>query len=90
MVQLTFNQDFASTTVDYRFGIGGALGFAPGQVSPYFMDIKPTSAARSATNPSTVFAWLNNNYTVISNGVGELATVSLQFPMTGRAARLTA
>jgi hypothetical protein len=31
-ISLTFNQDFAATTVDDRFGLGGTVGFVPGQV----------------------------------------------------------
>jgi hypothetical protein len=87
-VNLTLNQDFAASQVDAIFGLGGTLGF--GSTSSLYMDIKPTSSARSATNPSYVLRFLNLGYTPISNGVGELATVSLSFPTTGVVTRLTA
>jgi hypothetical protein len=86
-VALTLNQDFDASVTDAIFGLGGTLGF--GSTSALYMDIRPTSAARSATNPSYVLRFLNLGYTPISNGVGELATVSLSFPTTGVITRLT-
>ncbi len=86
-ITLNFNQDFAASQVDALFGIGGTFGH--GSAGPFYLDVKATSASRSATNPSYVFAWLPLNYTVLTGSVGDLATVSLQFPSTGRYARLT-
>jgi hypothetical protein len=88
-IAFTFNQDFAAAQVDALFGIGGTFGFAPGQVTPYYLDVKPTSSARAATNPSYVAAWLNNGVQVIQGSVGDLATISVTFPFTGRFHRLT-
>ena len=88
-IQLTFNQDFAAGQVDALFGIGGTFGFAPGQVTPYYIDIKPTSSARAATNPSYVAAWLNMGGDPIQGSVGDLAVVTYTFPFTGRFHRLT-
>jgi len=88
-ISLTFNQDFAATTVDDRFGLGGTVGFVPGQVAPYYIDVKPTSAVRSATNPSIVAAWLNTGGSPVQGSVGDLAVVTYTFPFTGRIARLT-
>jgi len=89
-VQLTLNADFAATTVDDRFGLGGTVGFPMSSATPYYMDIRPTSAARSATNPSYVLGWLNLGVPVITGTVGDLAVVQYQFTMTGRPSRLTA
>lgn len=86
-VSLTLNQDFDASVTDAIFGLGGTLGF--GSTSSLFMDIKPTASARSATNPAYVLRFLNLSYQPIANSVGELATVSLTFPTTGRVARLT-
>lgn len=86
-VALTLNQDFDAAVTDAIFGLGGTLGF--GSTSSLFMDIRSTSASRSATNPSYVLRFLNLGYAPFSNGVGELATVSLSFPTTGVVARLT-
>jgi hypothetical protein len=86
MVQFTFNQDFAASQVDARFGLGGTFGL---RLKPY-MDVKATSAARSATNPSYVFQIVNTKYQPLTGNVGDLASLSLQFPTTGQVARLTA
>jgi hypothetical protein len=88
-VQMTLNADFAATTVDDRFGLGGTVGFPMTSATPYYMDIRPTSQARSATNPSYVLGWLNLGVPVITGTVGDLAVVQYQFTMTGRPARLT-
>jgi hypothetical protein len=53
-VALTLNQDFDASVTDAIFGLGGTLGF--GSASSLFMDIRPTSAVRSATNPSYVLS----------------------------------
>jgi hypothetical protein len=86
-VTLTLNDDYAAGTTDAVFGLGGTLGIA--STSPLYFDIKPTSAARSATNPSYVMRFLNTGGKVVGGTVGELATRSLTFPTTGIVARLT-
>jgi hypothetical protein len=88
-VQLTINQDFAASQGDAIFGLGGTCGWAPGQSTPYYIDVRPTSSARSATNPSFVAAWVSTTYQPITGSVGELAVITLALPLTGRVARLT-
>lgn len=87
-ISLTINQDFAASQGDALFGLGGTVGFNPGQSTPYYIDIRPTSAARSATNPSYVAAWVSTSYQPITGSVGELAVITLTMPMTGLPARL--
>jgi len=87
-ISLTINQDFAAAKGDALFGLGGTVGFNPGQSTPYYIDVRPTSAARGATNPSYVAAWVSTSYQPITGGVGELATITLTMPMSGRPARL--
>jgi hypothetical protein len=89
MINLEINQDFAASQGDALFGLGGTVGWAPGQSTPYYIDIRPTSAARGATNPSFVAAWVSTTYQPITGGVGELAKITLALPMTGRPGRLT-
>ena len=89
MINLTINQDFAASEGDALFGLGGTVGFNPGQSTPFYIDIRPTSAARGATNPSYVAAWVSTTYQPLNGGVGELAVITLALPMTGRPARLT-
>ena len=88
-VTLNFNQDFASSNVDSLFGLGGTLGLVVGQVTPYYIDIKPTSSSRAATNPSFVAGFLNTGMASINGNVGDLAKVSATFPLTGRFIKLT-
>lgn len=88
-LQLNFNQDFAASKIDALFGIGGSLMPFGGSGSYYF-EIKATSSARSATNPSYVGQLVPIAYTPISGAVGDLATLSVQLPTTGQIARLTA
>jgi len=85
-VTLTMNDDYAAATTDAVFGLGGTLGIG---VATMYLDIKPTSAARSATNPSYVMRFLNTGGKVTGGTVGELPTRSLTFPTTGVVARLT-
>jgi hypothetical protein len=88
-VTLNFNQDFAASNVDAVFGLGGTMGLVAGQVTPYYIDIKPTSLSRSATNPSFVAGWLNTGIPSLNGNVGDLAKVSATFPLTGRFIKLT-
>ncbi len=77
------NQDFASA-VDAAFGFGGTYGFG----TTFYMDIMPTSAARSATNPATVLQVINKGYGPITGNVGALAVAKLQLQPTGLPGRL--
>ena len=79
------NQDFVSAT-DGAFGFGGTYGFA----TTFFMDITPTNAVRSATNPSTVLQVINKGYSPISGAVGSLAVAKLMLQPTGLPGRLIA
>jgi len=88
-MSLTINQDFASGAGDALFGLGGTVGFNPGQSTPYYIDVRPTDAARGSTNPSYVAAWISTSYQPVTGSVGELAVITLTMPMTGRPARLT-
>lgn len=81
----TINQDFAAA-VDAAFGFGGTYGFG----TTFYMDIMPTSAARGATNPSTVIQVINMGYSPVSGGVGDLALAKLMLQPTGLPGRLIA
>jgi hypothetical protein len=85
-------QDFAASQLDALFGLGGTFGLSVGAAAPttLYMDIKPTAAARSATNPSYVLKWWNLGYRLVGGSVGELAVSSgMNFPVDGRVGRLT-
>lgn len=81
-ITIEFNQDFSSS-VDATFGAGFLAG------TLYYIDVKPTSSSRGSTNPSYVFAAYVSSYPVIGNGVGDRASVSVGFAVTGTYARLT-
>jgi hypothetical protein len=78
-VTLELNQDFASSSVDAT--IWAALGTVVSVI------VKPTSSAVGATNPSYSFDVLVSSYSPINAGVGDLATVSVSFNITGAATR---
>ena len=83
-IQVEFNQDFASGSVDATFGAAftnKTLGF---------WDFKPTNSARGATNPSYVYAAYVASYPVIGQTVGDRAAVTVSLAVTGTYARLTA
>ena len=82
-ISIEFNQDFAASSVDATFGAGFLAG------TLYYLDIKPTNSARAATNPSYVYAAYVAKYPPIGQSVGDRASVSVDFTVTGTYARLT-
>lgn len=82
---LTFNQDYAASAIDViiRTTLGGLGALA-------YIDLKATSAARSATNPSFVAAFYISEYTFISGSVGDKNGFSVSWSTTGAFAWLTA
>lgn len=79
---LTFNQDYAASTVDAT--LWPLLG------SQATVVIKPTSTAVSASNPAYTAICVVNDLTPISGTVGDLATFSVTWPTTGTVSRATA
>ena len=77
-----FHQDFAAGQVDATFFplLGSAIGFS----------IKPTSGSVTATNPSYSGTVIVSQYTPFANSVGDLATMSLNWSVTGPVLRGTA
>lgn len=79
---LEFNQDFAASQVDVT--LAAIVG------SNVTVVAKPTSAAVGATNPTYTQSVLISKYSPFGNKVGELATVSVQWPGAGTCTRATA
>lgn len=78
-VTLEFNQDFAALATEVTINaVGTSL---VGTVFPVV--IKPTSGAVSATNPTYTFQALCSEWQPVSGAVGELATVSASWPISG-------
>ena len=81
-LNLQFNQDFAAAGLDAV--IFPLLGTAATVV------IKPTASTVSSTNPTYSFNALVTSYTPISASVGDLATFSITWPVSGTVTRATA
>lgn len=79
---LTFNQDYATSTVDAT--LWPLLG------SNATVVIKPTSTAVSASNPSYTIPVSVIDYTPVSGQIGDLATFSITLPTNGAVSRATA
>jgi len=79
---LTFNQDYAASTVDAT--LWPLLGTNATVV------IKPTSTAVSASNPAYTAVCLVSDLTPVSGNIGDLATFSVTWPTTGAVSRATA
>ena len=78
---LDFHQDFAASSVDAT--LQPLLGSTAAVV------IKPTSAAVGATNPTYSFTCLVTQYSPFASSVGDLATLSVTWPVTGDITRAT-
>jgi hypothetical protein len=81
-VSLDFHQDFGAGSVD-------ALLF-PLLGSTVAVKIAPTSGTVTATNPQYEFTALCTQYQPFSGAVGDLATLSVTWPVTGEVTRATA
>jgi len=81
-LSIDFHQDFGSG------GIDSILEPLLGSVVPF--EIKPTSDAVSATNPSYSGSVLVTSYSPFANSVGDLASFSVTLPVSGDVTRGTA
>jgi len=79
---LTFNQDYAASTVDAT--LWPLLG------SQATVVIKPTSSAVGTSNPAYTAVCVVTDLTPVSGTVGDLATFSVTWPTTGQLSRATA
>lgn len=72
-ITVTFFQDFASGKVHATLQplIGSTTGVT--------IEIRATSAARSATNPAALMTGLLMNYNMLNGGVGDASTIQAEF-----------
>ena len=85
-ITLEFNQDFGSGALEnliYPSDASTKIGTAVA------MEIRPTSAAASSTNPKYTFSALITEWQSVSGSVGELATVSVTWPISGAITKAT-
>lgn len=90
-IQLPLHASYAASQIwaDIQ-GVFGTLVVARPGDAARFIDIKATAAARSATNPSYVFAVHCKGVQPISGSVGDKAMHALTLQVTGGFAVLTA
>lgn len=79
---LEFHQDFGASSVDATL--------YPLLNTIATVVIKPTSGTVSATNPSYTAEALCNSYQPFASSVGDLASLSVTWPVTGQVTRATA
>ena len=81
-VTLEFQQDYATSSVEAT--IYPLLGNTTTVV------VKPNGGTTSATNPSYTFTALVSEWTPLNGAVGELATASVTWPVSGAVTKATA
>lgn len=81
-ITLEFMQDFAAGAVDATLW--------PLFNSNATVAIRPTSSAISATNPAFTAVALVTQYSPFASSVGDLATLSVTWPVSGTVTRATA
>ena len=81
-ITLEFHQDFAAGALDSI--LWPLLGTNATVV------VVPTSGSVTASNPSYTGTFLVNQYTPYASTVGDLATVSVSWPLSGALTRATA
>ena len=81
-VSLDFHQDFGAGSIDALLFplLGGTVA----------VKIAPTSGTVTATNPQYEFTALVTQYQPFANSVGDLASLSVSWPVTGDITRATA
>lgn len=80
-VQIEFHQDFAASNVEAT--VYPLIG------STTTVVVKPTSSAVGATNPSYTFSALVSSWSPVAGSVGDLATVSVTWPISGAITKAT-
>lgn len=80
-IQIEFHQDFAASNVEAT--IYPLIGTAPTCV------VSPTSAVVGSTNPTYTFTALVNSWSPVAGAVGDLATVSVTWPISGAITKAT-
>lgn len=81
-VSLDFHQDFGAAAVDATLWplLGGTVS----------VEIAPAGSVISGTNPAYEFTALVTEYQPFASSVGDLATLSVSWPVVGEVTRATA
>lgn len=86
-VTIEFNQDFSSSELEATINAVGSTWVGKNDVT---IVARPDGGAVSVTNPSYTFDVLVSEWTPINGAVGELATVSVTWPVNGAITKATA
>lgn len=78
-VTFEFNQDFATSAPEATINAVGSSLVGTNVTCV----VKPTSAAVGASNPSYSFSAVVSEWQALSGAVGELATISATWPISG-------
>lgn len=78
-VALEFDQDYAASSVEATINAAGSS--LVGTVTTIV--VKPNGATTAADNPAFTFSALISEWTPLSGAVGELATASVTWPISG-------
>lgn len=77
-VTIEFQQDYAASSVEATInGTTTLIGTTTTVI------VKPNGTTTSSTNPSYTFSALVSEWTALNGAVGELATVSVTWPISG-------
>jgi hypothetical protein len=76
---VTFFQDFAAGKIH------ATLQPLIGSSTPVTVEVRPTSAARSTTNPAYVMSALLFDYSMLDGGIGEPSTLTVEFSNASQA-----
>lgn len=82
-LKLTLHQDFAASNIDATLSTAFFAGAA------IAVELRPTNAAVSATNPKYTFNVRATKHQPIAGKVGDRADVSITLPITGAVTRAT-
>jgi hypothetical protein len=85
-ITIEFQADFASGALEqiiYQSQATNTLG------TTVYMEVRPTSNSVTATNPKYTFNALVSEYPILNGAVGELATGSVTWPISGAITKAT-
>lgn len=85
-ISIEFHQDFASGALEeliYPSDATSKIGTAVA------MEIRPVNTTVATTNPKYTFSALITEWTPVNGAVGELATVSVTWPISGAITKAT-
>lgn len=88
-VVLGLNQDFAASSINVYLGTNGTIS-TPGNTTGFFIEVRQTSGARSATNPGWIAKVIHLGHSPFKAKVGEIPTLDLKLGVTGGFGELVA